>query len=143
MHTQLIGYCDANWGNDVDALNQLATVMPTGAMMWKIDTQCLEATSTCEAELNSIKEAAKQACYLRELLQELCLLQDKTPALFNKQPECPCCHQETWRREAQIDQAQPQNLFPDCVEWWEIPMSSFSGFPTDSEFAVAILVTNS
>jgi len=29
------------------------------------------------------------------------------------------------------------------VEWWEIPMSSFSGFLPCSEFAVAVLVTNS
>jgi len=99
------------------ALNQLATVMQTGAMMWEINAQhqasssCwLEdqsasvAPSTCEAEINFIEEAAKQALSPRTTLrarsssgQAYCTLQ--------QQPECPCCHQESWRRKAQMDQA--------------------------------------
>jgi len=64
-----------------------------GPISWSTQKQGSVATSTCEAELNSLDEAAKQAHYLQELLQGgqayctlevvLEVVEDKPTALFN------------------------------------------------------------
>jgi len=121
------------------AHNQLATETPTGAMMWKSTSgivfilaggpiywstqkQGRIATSTCEAELNSFKEAAKRAHYLLELLLELGLLQD---TLFNDNQSAPAAIKRPGGGKHRWTKLK------GSVEWWEIPMSSFSGFPAD------------
>jgi len=84
--TQPIGYCNADWGNDVEdrrSTSGIIFMLAGGQISWSTQKQGSIATSTCEAELNSLNEAAKQARYLRELLRELGLLEHKPTALFN------------------------------------------------------------
>jgi len=50
---------------------------------WRTNLMCTQKQgSVATSELNSLNKAAKQACYLQELLQELGLLEDKPTALF-------------------------------------------------------------
>ena len=51
---------------------------------WASVKQTLIALSTCEAEINSIVEGAKEAIYFRDLLSELCGNEMNTPTtVFN------------------------------------------------------------
>jgi len=103
--TQPIGYCNAHWGNDVEDWRSTSGINPMlagGPISWSTQKKGSIATSTCEAELNSLDEAAKQARCLQELLLELGLLEEKPTALFNDNPSALAAIK---RREAPTDQA--------------------------------------
>jgi hypothetical protein len=71
----LAGYSDADWGGDKETRRSTTGVvfMLTGAAIyWKSKLQSSVAMSTCEAELNALVEAVREALWLRLLFAELC-----------------------------------------------------------------------
>jgi len=69
--TQPIGYCNTNWGNDVEdqhSTSGIIFMLAGGPISWSIQKQRSIARSICKAEFNSIDKAIKQAFYLQELL---------------------------------------------------------------------------
>lgn len=72
--TKLLGYSDADWAGDVDSrLSTTGWVFLLGgaAISWSSKRQELVATSTAESEFTSLATAAREALWLRTLLQSL------------------------------------------------------------------------
>lgn len=82
----LIGYTDADWGNDVSDRKSFSGIMfklSGGSITWGCRKQTSTALSSTEAEYKAISEAGKEAVYLRALLTEI--LQNPNDILgFNK-----------------------------------------------------------
>jgi hypothetical protein len=70
----LSGYCDADWGADPDTRRSTMGYvfnLGSGVISWCSKRQTTVALSTCEAELMAQTHAAKEAMWLRKLLQDL------------------------------------------------------------------------
>lgn len=72
--TDLIGYSDSDWGGDPVTHRSTAGFVfnvGSGAISWSSKRQPTVALSTCEAEYQAQTQAAKEAVWLRSLLQDL------------------------------------------------------------------------
>jgi hypothetical protein len=70
----LAGYSDSDWGGDPATYRSTAGFVfniGSGAISWSSKRQPTIALSTCEAEYQAQTQAAKEAVWLRSLLQEL------------------------------------------------------------------------
>ena len=68
------GFCDANWGNDIDDRHSICGYVFTlngGAISWSSKNQSVVALSSTEAEYIGITHAAKESTWIRHLLSEL------------------------------------------------------------------------
>jgi hypothetical protein len=72
--TDLVGYSDSDWGGDPITHRSTAGFVfniGSGAISWSSKRQPTVALSTCEAEYQAQTQAAKEAVWLRSLLQDL------------------------------------------------------------------------
>ena len=72
--TDLVGYSDSDWGGDPATHRSTAGFVfniGSGAISWSSKRQPTIALSTCEAEYQAQTQAAKEAVWLRSLLQDL------------------------------------------------------------------------
>jgi len=69
------GFCDSDWAGDKDdskSTSGYLFTLPEAAICWKSRKQNLIALSSTEAEYIALREAAKEASWLRELYHEIC-----------------------------------------------------------------------
>ena len=71
--TSLTIHADADFANGEDSksISGIATFYGGNLIDWSSTKQQLVALSTCESEINAVKDAATDAVYFRELLNEL------------------------------------------------------------------------
>lgn len=70
---QLEGFVDADWGADIDHRRSYTGYffqLAGAAISWESRKQRTVALSSTEAEYNALSEAAKEAVYLRNFLEE-------------------------------------------------------------------------
>jgi hypothetical protein len=80
--TQLTGFCDASWGDDLSTRHSTLGYcfnLGTGAISWRSKKSGSVAVSTTEAEYYAQAEAVKEGCWLRMLLSGLKMEQGQTP----------------------------------------------------------------
>jgi hypothetical protein len=83
--TNLIGYTDSDWcgsPDDSKSTSGYIFMLAGAAVSWKSKKQSLVALSSTEAEYVAATEAAKEAIWLRGLLEELGYAQEKPTPLF-------------------------------------------------------------
>ena len=84
----LIGYSDANWGNDINTRRSTTGYifyLSGGAISWSSKRQATVALSSTEAEYMALTQAIKEAIWLRSLLAELNYTQDMRHNLIRGQ----------------------------------------------------------
>ena len=70
----LVGYSDADWGGCLESRKSTSGFvfkLCGGAISWCSRKQTVVATSTCEAEYLALKEACKEAAWLRRMVADL------------------------------------------------------------------------
>jgi hypothetical protein len=80
--TQLSGFCDASWGDDLSTRHSTLGYcfnLGTGAISWRSKKSGSVAVSTTEAEYYAQAEAVKEGCWLKMLLTGLKVEQGQTP----------------------------------------------------------------
>jgi len=88
---QLIGYVDADWSNDTDdrKLNTGYLFKYLGApITWSSKKQALVTLSLSEAEYVALSEAAKEAIWIRRLLQDFNEHSDGPTVMFKDNQSC-------------------------------------------------------
>ena len=81
----LSGYTDADWAMDVDdrkSTTGYVFFLANGAVTWNSRKQCTVALSSMEAEYMAITEGAKEAIYLRKILNDLGFPQAKPTIIY-------------------------------------------------------------
>ena len=76
---------DATWANvpiSARSVSGYCFFMSGAAISWKCKVQATVAQSTAEAEFHALDEAAREAVYLRNLLEEIGLRMDKPLVLY-------------------------------------------------------------
>jgi len=71
---ELVGQCDASWGNDLDTRRSMSGFFFSingGAISWRARLQRTVALSTVEAEYMTYSEVTKEALWLRQLFKFL------------------------------------------------------------------------
>jgi len=79
----LTGYTDSDWAGDHDTRRSTSRYifnLRSGAISWSSKRQATVALSTCEAEYIGQTQAAKEAIWLRRLLQEIEATKDSLSA---------------------------------------------------------------
>lgn len=79
---QTVGYCDADWGGDLDTRRSTTGYLFKifgGVVSWRSRRQPTVALSTTEAEYMASADAARQAVWFRQLLDDLQLGLGKDP----------------------------------------------------------------
>ena len=74
LQSNLVGFCDASFAEDNDdrkSRGGFAFLMNGAAVSWKSKKQTLVATSTAEAEYIALYGGAKEAFYLKQLLESM------------------------------------------------------------------------
>lgn len=74
---KIIGYADANWGNDTDdrrSYTGFIYFLAKGAISWTSKKQPTVTLSTTEAEHIAVTAASKEAIWLRDFLTEINIL---------------------------------------------------------------------
>ncbi|AAF19226.1 Highly similar to Ta1-3 polyprotein [Arabidopsis thaliana] len=74
------GYCDSNYAADLDRRRSISGYVFTiggNTVSWKASLQPVVAMSTTEAEYIALAEAAKEAMWIKGLLQDMGMQQDK------------------------------------------------------------------
>ena len=74
MIQSLIGYCDADWGSNVDdrrSITGYVFLLSGGAVSWQAKRQPTVALSSVEAEYMASTQATKEALWWRTFLKEL------------------------------------------------------------------------
>jgi hypothetical protein len=80
--SELVGHADANWGGDIDTRRSTTGFvfdLGSGAISWSSKRQPTVSLSTCEAEYQAQTAAAKEAVWLRSLLNELLIPETESP----------------------------------------------------------------
>ena len=70
----LVGYCDADWGSNVDdrrSITGYVFLLSGGAVSWQAKKQPTVALSSVEAEYMASTQATKEAIWWRTFLNEL------------------------------------------------------------------------
>lgn len=92
-----LGYVDADWGGDMDTRRSTTGYVfkvHGGAIAWKSKRQNTVALSTTEAEYMASADAAKQAVWLRRLLEDVGLgLGSKPLQLLNNNAGLSLCRE--------------------------------------------------
>ena len=85
-NTDMIGFADADYSNDPqDAHSTSGYIFKTnGPVVWKSKKQSLTATSTTEAEVIALHEAAKEAVWLSDIVADMTGSDDKRPIIINE-----------------------------------------------------------
>ena len=85
-NTDMIGFADAAYSNDPqDADSTSGYIFKTnGPVVWKSKKQSLTATSTTEAEVIALHEAAKEAVWLSDIVADMTGSDDKRPIIINE-----------------------------------------------------------
>jgi len=85
-NTNLVGFADADYSNDPnDAHSTSGFIFKTnGPVLWKSKKQSLTATSTTEAEVIALHEAAKEAVWLSEIVTDMTGSADHRPILISE-----------------------------------------------------------
>lgn len=85
----IIAYSDSNWGEDkIDGKSNSGSIcfINGGPITWRCKKQTNVAISTCEAEYYAATETAKEVLWLRKLMEDFEIQQDKTiPILVDNQ----------------------------------------------------------
>jgi hypothetical protein len=78
------GYADASYGNadERKSISGYIFLAGNGAITWSSRKQVSVALSSTEAEYVALSEAAREACWLRNLYGELGLLQGEIPTMI-------------------------------------------------------------
>jgi hypothetical protein len=82
----LKGYCDADWGGDLDTRRSTTGYMffiGDGAISWNSKRQPTVALSTTEAEYMATTQAAKEAMWLRQLMSDIGCVQAKATTIMS------------------------------------------------------------
>jgi hypothetical protein len=82
----LFGYCDSDWGGDVDSRKSTsgyAFMLAGGCISWCSKKQATVALSSTEAEYIAATQAAKEAIWLRTFLRELHIEQKVATLIFS------------------------------------------------------------
>jgi hypothetical protein len=82
---QMVGYSDADWGNDLDtrrSVSGMAFVFAGAAVSWKSRRQATVALSSTEAEYIAAAEATAEAVWLQGLLDEIGVNQIRPTRMF-------------------------------------------------------------
>jgi hypothetical protein len=82
---QLMGYCDADWGGDLDTRRSTTGYVfkiAGGSISWSSKRQPTVALSSTEAEYMAVCAAAKEAIWLRQMLTELGMTQHGPSPIF-------------------------------------------------------------
>src|SRR3954447_3482679 len=88
---KLIGYCDANWGNDISTRRSTTGYLfylSGGVISWSSKRQPTVALSSTEAEYMAITHATKEAIWLRSLMNELGYDQSTPTLIFEDNQSC-------------------------------------------------------
>ena len=81
--SDLLGYCDANYANNLDTRKSTSAyifLLAGGPVNWSSKSQSRIAQSTTEAEYTALNHAGREAIWLRNLSQEIGLFQS-VPAI--------------------------------------------------------------
>jgi len=73
-HNRLFGYCDSDWGSDVDTRRSVGAFLiflNGAAVSWKSKLQPSIAQSTCEAEFQAASKTANEVLWLRRIMSDL------------------------------------------------------------------------
>ena len=75
QNLDLLNFSDADWAGNIDNRGSTSgfcfKLSESGATSWGCKAQKTVATSTAEAEFNSVVEASKEAIHLSEILEDL------------------------------------------------------------------------
>ncbi|KAL9816965.1 putative RNA-directed DNA polymerase [Arabidopsis thaliana] len=77
---RVTGYCDSDYAADLDRRRSVSGYVFTvggNTVSWKANLQSVTALSTTEAEFMALTEAAKEALWIKGLMKDLGLEQDK------------------------------------------------------------------
>ncbi|KAL5575123.1 hypothetical protein UlMin_016822 [Ulmus minor] len=85
---KFVGYSDSDWGGDID--NRRSTTgfvffMGDTAFTWMSKKQPIVTLSTCEAEYVAATSCVCHAIWLRNLLKEICLIQEEPTKVCRQQ----------------------------------------------------------
>ena len=83
QHQNLYGYADAAYGNadNKKSTTEYVFLVADGAITWSSKKQIATVLSSIEAEYVALSESACEACWLRNLYNELGLLPKELPTL--------------------------------------------------------------
>jgi hypothetical protein len=74
LRNKLFGYCDSDWGSDVDTRRSVGAhliFLNGAAISWKSKLQASTAQSTCEAEFMAASKIANEILWLRRIMTDL------------------------------------------------------------------------
>jgi len=88
---KLIGYSDANWGNDTDTRKSTTGYLfylSGGVVSWSSKRQATVALSSTEAEYMALTHTTKETIWLRTILKELGFAQNDATTLYEDNQSC-------------------------------------------------------
>ena len=116
----LEGYCDADFANDLEhrrSVTGYIFLMNGGPISWKSKLQRHTTISTCEAELEALFIATKEALYLRKLLLNFGVNLTNTPTVLhcdNKSAITVAHNPSNGRRTKHL--SVKYHFLKDCIE---------------------------
>jgi len=88
---KLIGYSDANWGNNTDTRKSTTGYLfylSGGVVSWSSKRQATVALSSTEAEYMALTHTTKESIWLRTILKELGFAQNDATTLYEDNQSC-------------------------------------------------------
>jgi hypothetical protein len=116
---EFIGYSDADWAGDKGNRRSTSGVifmLGGAAVMWKCKLQTCVALSTCEAELNALTEAVREAMWLKRLGHELFPQDELQPIVIHEDNKAALLVAENHRFSERTKHVAVKYFFiRDCV----------------------------
>lgn len=81
---ELVGYCDADWGSDIDdrrSVTGYVFLLYEGAISWACKKQPTVALSTAEAEYMASTAAIQESMWIGNFMREICKVDEATTIL--------------------------------------------------------------